>query len=427
MRRVLICTVGGSHEPIIRAIESVRPDHVCFVCSDDDPATGSKGSYVQIIGKGAVIKASFRDEKPTLPNIPEQMDLTADSFSILKVIPDDLDDVYAKVIGWLATRDTKSEQVIADYTGGTKSMSAGLVAAALDADGVSLQLVSGSRANLVKVESGSEMVIPASIERTRSLRQLEQALQPWSRFAYEESAMLLDQMSPPQDRTLLGRYQRARGLSQAFSAWDRFDHRAAYGVIKNFRAPLGKAGYGDMLNTLELLVGDSPAREPLRILDLWRNAERRAEQGRYDDAVSRLYRMLEWSAQWILRERADIATADVPEEKIPEGITLTQNREGKWQAGLFNAWALAADYGGDVVAAFWQQNEQRMLDLLQSRNTSILAHGFKPLGEEGWRRFFDWTETELLPMFLKLTEEQPYRIRKPPRQLMQKLNFGDDG
>ena len=42
-------------------------------------------------------------------------------------------------------------------------------------------------------------------------------------------------------------------------------------------------------------------------LDLWRNAERRAVQGRYDDAVARCYRMVEWTAQWLLRTRCNVS------------------------------------------------------------------------------------------------------------------------
>jgi len=163
---------------------------------------------------------------------------------------------------------------------------------------------------------------------------------------------------------------------------------------------------------------DNPTRgEPLRLFDLWRNAERRAAQGRYDDAVARTYRLLEWSAQWILQTSAGIATDDVPADKIPEGVELTRNRQGKYQAGLFNAWAMAASYGGEAMAAFWRAEEQNMLDLLKSRNHSILAHGFKPISAAHWQAFSEWVSEKLLPLLLTLTSEEPYRIKKLPEQL----------
>jgi hypothetical protein len=56
---ILICTVGGAHEPILTAIRQTTPRFVCFICSGKDPATGRAGSDVQITGKGSIIKKSF--------------------------------------------------------------------------------------------------------------------------------------------------------------------------------------------------------------------------------------------------------------------------------------------------------------------------------------------------------------------------------
>ena len=70
VRTVLLCTVGGSHQPILKAIESVSPDFVCFVCTGPDPVTGKAGSLRQVTGKNAVIFADRDAAAPTLPNIP---------------------------------------------------------------------------------------------------------------------------------------------------------------------------------------------------------------------------------------------------------------------------------------------------------------------------------------------------------------------
>ncbi len=410
----LLCTVGGSHQPIVRAIEHLRPDHVCFICSDDDPATGNKGSYTQVEGKGSVIKARFQDEKPSLPNIPTQADLQPDQVSVLRVQADNLDDIYRTVTDWLGERGRAAERIVADYTGGTKTMSAALVAVALD-EGIELQLVSGSRSNLVKVESGAEYVTTAAVSESRFRRQLAQALAPWQRHAYDESALILEKIEPPSNPKLRGEYERAIDVSRALAAWDRFNHQSAREILLRYRPILGRF-WGPLLGTLDLM--ENPERgEPMRLFDLWRNAERRAAQGRYDDAVARTYRLLEWSAQWILQIRADIATNNVPEDKIPPGIELTRNRQGQYQAGLFNAWRMAENYGGEAVAAFWHAEEQNMLDLLKSRNHSILAHGFEPISSEHWQAFARWVSNKLLPPLLTLTAKEPYRIKRLPEQL----------
>ena len=90
----LVLTVGGSHEPLLAAIEHVRPDFVLFVCSVDDPVTGNKGSYTQILSEGKIIRASFNDSKPTLENIPAQAGLEEDGFKVVQVSSDEIDQAY---------------------------------------------------------------------------------------------------------------------------------------------------------------------------------------------------------------------------------------------------------------------------------------------------------------------------------------------
>jgi len=419
MHKLLICTVGGSHEPILRAVEAVQPDFVLFVCSRDDEATGRPGSYIQIVGKGNIVRA-HGDSKPTLPNIPTQIGLEEDRYAHIRVSADDFDSVYSGINDWLERNVQKGQEIVADYTGGTKTMSAALVAVALDRPGIRLQLVTGPRVNLVKVESGMEIPLPAGVARTRFRRQLAQALVPWRRHAYDEAETLLEDIGAPQDPRLLGEYHRALNLSRAFAAWDRFQHDRAHELLSAHASQVGTA-WPSLLGDLSAMTGDRPAREPLRLFDLWRNAQRRSIQGRYDDAVARLYRLLEWSAQWLLRTRAGIDTADVPAERVPEHLTLHPNREGRFQAGLYQAWQLAAVHCGQEVNDFWKSESRHLLDLLKMRNHSILAHGFAPLGEEEWRRFAQWTEERLLPLLLDSSGQAPWRVKKLPAQLPVKM------
>lgn len=415
----LICTVGGSHEPIVKAIQAHRPGRVCFVCSKDDQATLQKGSWQQIEGKGLCIKARFTDDKPTLPNIPAQAGLAQGSYEILRITPDDFDDIYASVSGWLAHRPAE-EVLIADYTGGTKTMSAALVALALDDERIDLRLVTGNRADLIKVQSGSEMAVPACIEAARLRRSLSDALSLWKHHGYGESQALLEQIRVPRDNGLRSTLQFAQDLSRAFSAWDRFDHAAANAILQNYRARLG-ASYVAHYNALGKLAEPGPAQEPARLFDLYRNAQRRAVGQRFDDAIARLYRLTEWSAQWLLRERAGIDTADVPADKIPPGLELSKHRDGHFQAGLFAAWELAAHHGGDVVRQFWDVEHTHLLDQLKVRNHSILAHGFTPLERSHWLTFSGWVNEKLIPLLLAVTADKQYRIAALPEQLPDKF------
>jgi CRISPR-associated protein (TIGR02710 family) len=153
----------------------------------------------------------------------------------------------------------------------------------------------------------------------------------------------------------------------------------------------------------------------MRLFDLWRNAQRRAAQGRYDDAVARIYRLLEWSAQWLLRRHCGIDTADIPADRLPEGMTLTLNREGKLQAPLFAAWELVERLTTGPASRFANEHRERLRDWIKVRNHSILAHGFTPVGETEWTVFAGWIDEQMIPMLLQ--EMADLKLRNAPPQL----------
>jgi CRISPR-associated protein (TIGR02710 family) len=395
---ILFCTVGGSHEPIVTAVRSLRPAQVVFVCTGRDPGTGRAGSANQVLGQGKVIRAHRDDPAPTLPNIPTQAGLAEGSFEVLEVPADGLDDAFdliQRCIEGMRGRFPEA-RLVADYTGGTKTMTAALVLAALEAGGIDLQLVTGNRPDLVRVLDGTERVALASVERIRVRRAMASALATWHRFAYDEAAEALETVQVPRDVHLAADLNRARDLSAALAAWDRFDHVEALRRLRPY-APIIGGRFGAHVGVLEALTdSDSPRREPLRIWDLWLNAERRARAGRYDDAVARLYRVIEWTAQWVLRARAGLDTADLPPDKVPEGL-VAPSREGKLQAGLFAAWQLVQQHTGGAAARFFAERQNPLLDQLAVRNASILAHGFRPIGVPQRERMRSWAEEMFVP------------------------------
>ena len=83
---ILLSTVGGSHQPILKAIRSITPEYVCFFCTEDNRQTGERGSLSQVTGSGNVIKANPNDDRPTLPNIPTQAGLADNRFEV-RIVP----------------------------------------------------------------------------------------------------------------------------------------------------------------------------------------------------------------------------------------------------------------------------------------------------------------------------------------------------
>lgn len=155
-------------------------------------------------------------------------------------------------------------------------------------------------------------------------------------------------------------------------------------------------------------------REALQLFDLWRNAQRRAVQGRYDDAVARVYRLLEWTAQWLLRRHLAIDTADVPADRLPAGFGAQPGRDGKITLGLFQAWRLAGTIPGPAVA-FVETQLARLQDHVKARNRSILAHGYDPISATEWTRFAGWLQESFMPLLER--EAATVGVRSVPEQL----------
>ncbi len=406
MQTILICTVGGSHQPIINAIHSLMPDYVVFVCTDKDPATGRPGSISQINGKGHCIKAHPQDDKPSLPNIPVQAGLDESQFETLTTSADDLDQIYSdcnQAIDRLIA-DYPEAKLYADYTGGTKSMSAGLIMAALENPDIELQLVTGSRSDLIKVQDGAESSTPASIERIRLHRLTAPYRQSWQRYAYSEAEAGLKSIKTPSNTHLRAQLNRQRELSRAFAEWDNFNHAAALDILQRYAPRLPESMKPYIATVMRLTDKNDSKREAAKLYDLYLNARRRAHQGRYDDATARIYRLIEWSAQWLLWQHCQIKTDNIAVEQIPPEVPLSQNRDGQWQAGLFQAWQLVKYKTHGGAAEFIKEHENTLLNHIKIRNQSILAHGCSPINQTQWQPLQDFMQELFIPMMLKETQ-----------------------
>ncbi len=419
MNVILLATVGGSHQPIVTAIRDSHPDYVAFFCTDRDPATGRNGSRTHIEGSGLCIKREQDEKSPTLPSIPVQCGLPENAYDVRIIPADDLDAAFGvmrSAISELRARFPGST-LLADYTGGTKTMTAALVLAALEADDVELRFVTGSRGDLVRVADGTQTVATASVEAVRHARAIQPYLAAWERFAYSEAEAGLRRLPAPRSSALRTAYVQARDFSAALAAWDRFDHAAAEYLLKLYAPALGST-LAPYLKSVVVLAGtDSPARTGLLIWDLWQNALRRADNGRYDDAVARAYRMIEWTAQWLLDSRAGMKTADLPAAAATD-VGVSRGRDGRYQAGLWAAWLLVERHAGGIAAQFIAGQRAAMLGHLSHRNESILAHGFAPVRAGEWSALHSWLEGEFVPMLR--VELSAAGIREPFPQLPQR-------
>ncbi|MDR9404889.1 MAG: TIGR02710 family CRISPR-associated CARF protein [Halothece sp. Uz-M2-17] len=398
MSTVLIVTVGGTPQPIVTAIRTLQPDRAIFLCS-----TGSKGSLSQVTGEGTPCEIRRGTEViDRLPNIPTQAGLgdkferDRDVFPISE--PDDLAECYHQASAAIQSlrKDAASLQIMADYTGGTKTMSVGLAMAGLDHQ-VTLYLTTGNRTNTIKVERG-ELTGQATIAPIIAQRTLEQLL-PTALSQYDYSAAigqlkrLLSAIAlpPEQKRTLQEMYDCCMGLE----AWDRFDHQTALDFLQRQMKrpeiqPLG-VFLRRVLSSRSTIdeTFNSPDRSKGHgyeiVQDLLLNAQRRAHQERYDDAIGRLYRALELLAQIRLLTGYEIKTGNVDVEKLPSSLQAKYEQKksrDKIQLGLRNSYDLLSQFPDDPLGELYQQHSKYLLDALETRNNSLFAHGFEPIHAE---------------------------------------------
>jgi hypothetical protein len=379
MSKTLILTVGGSHQPILRSIEQIRPDKVYFLCSAD--SAGAKGSHVQINGQGKVLRSSANLEKADLPNIITLSALAPEQYEIRQIqYFDNLNECYLTALTLVEEVHSRAPEsrVIVDYTGGTKSMSAGLAAAALDDGRCEIQLVTGARQDLKQVTNQTEFVRPIQVWEAQVERRLRTASALISRFDYSGAARLIEEAASrfASEPTLL-KVQRWLTYCRAFDAWDRFDHQKASELLKT--CPREMSEHKKFLGVM--LGADGHGFEPIE--DLLFNAERRATQERYDDAVGRLYRALEMTAQKWLELEHSIDTGKVDPSNVPESVREQVKRcsdNGRVaKIGLSLAWEVIAAFDDDPVGKVFQPRQSTLKSFLEVRNQSLFAHGTRPI------------------------------------------------
>lgn len=155
------------------------------------------------------------------------------------------------------------------------------------------------------------------------------------------------------------------------------------------------------------------------VQDMLLNAERCAGRGRYDDATARLYRALEALAQLRLFSKYRIRTSDVDINKIPycsrKGYE-TKGKDGKIKLGLVEDYELLFKLE-DPIGEVFKRKESDLREVLERRNRSILAHGFKSIKEGEYKDIKEATEKFIKECLKEILGEGYTEPRQLPHSL----------
>src|ERR1017187_2334013 len=124
----LLLTVGGSPEPLMTAVRDLEPQRVIFFASKDtEKWVDGQGTPVERRRGAEVIER--------LPNLITLMGLQGRYEKGVFQDMDDLQGCYQQVMAkGLELKQAGLREVHIDYTGGTKTMSAAILLAAVDED-----------------------------------------------------------------------------------------------------------------------------------------------------------------------------------------------------------------------------------------------------------------------------------------------------
>ena len=273
-------------------------------------------------------------------------------------------------------------------------MSASAVLAATS-EGAMLSYVTGKRIG-GKVVIGKERVLSYSPVKMVVDFQEKILRELFNTHQYEsclEIIIRIDEITS--DPEVVEKISKYRQLIEGYSFWDKFEHKKALERLRTFDNSLVnmEANKRFLLNMDKGEYKDYG----LLICDLMNNVRRRMEEGKYDDAVARLYRITELIAQYVLRTKYEVNSSDVDvwhlktlgkmERKTIEKYEALRDEGGKIKLPLRKDFELLHDLGDEVGKRFLE--DKRMEDLLRRRNDSILAHGLVSVKKEDAERMFE--------------------------------------
>ncbi len=415
MPKALIVSLGGSIDPIIKSIEEHKPDYLCFFSSQKSNA----------------------DE---YPKVKKKLDESGIAPIIESVVVDDAESIehcFEKALE-LPMRVRKQgipiEDVVIDFTGGTKPMSAALVLATVTSF-KNFSYVGGRE----RTKEGLGVVVSGAEE-------IKMALSPWqillvedkkkialffNGYQFSAAKNIADRLAKNLTAIDKALFECLSNLIEGYRLWDSFEHKTALTTIEKSKDKLAEHlrykadgvlnGFLESVNLSLAFLKDLSDRTKnfkdihiYLVFDLFYNAKRRVQEGKYDDAVARLYRSLEMIGQVEFQKKFGCPTSDVRVEELPESLKDEMKRkhtahDGRVRIPLYDTFRVLKEAGNPFGQLFFD-HEDEINKILGVRNSSILAHGLTPVSKEAFEKlsaivedFLKNTGAEHLVEFPKLS------------------------
>lgn len=385
------------------ALEHHHPDFALFLATPESRTQAE-----------AAARAHFPEPSFVIDEFPEPADVEKLCLHY--------EDTIRRVL--LEERGFRAEEVYADYTRGTKAMSAALDYVAISLGLAGISYIEGQRDAHGRVVSGTERFLsfqPQELLFRRSWRALVELFNA-GHFAsvLRQVARLLPGTVREEHRARLTLVSR---LATACQAWESLHYETAgqgfqhtlrehaeltrrLGLEGQVRRACGTVSRIWNKRCLGTDCGCGLLLDERTGVDLLAHADRRAAEHQYDVAVALLYRLMEYLAQLGLHRRG-LRSDGVQVDRLPEALRAKwesrMDSEGRLKVGLVHGFEMLGDLGDPVGRRFldlYLAARSPLKPYLEARNRSPLAHGFQPVGPEAFKKLREVVTCSFLTEFV---------------------------
>jgi len=365
-------------------IKSYQPEHVIFLCSPES------SPRVADIKQGCIEIWNIQPPDSEICLISDPTDFTR----------------CFEIIYGVCMLFQEFEAVI-DASSGTRPM---IMAATIASFLTQCQVshVTGTKENGLVVagtEQVREMALYAAYDRFRFNRAIEQ----FNKRHFASAIELLTGITTLTERDIY------YTIFSAYYFWDKLNYREAFRYLQYAQdlyesIPQNRIFLQTLVDLEKKEESRLSKKEESRVrqekylyilVDLLNNAKRRIEGERFDDALARLYRVVELLSQVLLLSwniddiEGKIQFTDLRrllhDKKDISLYARRADKKGVIRIGLRSKFMLLEDLGMRGAATYYQQLEP----YLRLRNDSILAHGLSPVqgvvARQMWQEVFSVT------------------------------------
>ena len=368
MDRTIIITVGtGRNEEdreniskgMVTLLGDMHPEKIIFIGSHDSLKTVE-----------SIKKEYLKNENEELENYEFHQ------IHFIDNVIDIFNEISKKVI------ENEDSKIFINYTSGTKSMS---VAAALCSVVYKTKLMSlsGDRNKYGVVEHQRGTYKTQNLYSVYNQFNIDKMKRYFNIYRFEETMEICDEIVDFENASIY------KQVFDYYNKWDKFNHKNKLDTIdssifddEQFVKQFIKNQ--EAIKILKRIQDEN--RDYYIIADLINNSQRRYEEGKYDDAVARLYRSIELIAQTKLKIEYGISTDNIDLSKIKTKVSsyyyqgLKNRSKGKLQLGLKQDYKLLKQMNDKLGKAFYENPDFK--EILDARNYSILAHGTNAISKE---------------------------------------------